>query len=245
MGRPRKYDKPQKEPGANTAALKHALAGFKQPRVDTRDPQAIAQRIESYLTYCMNNDVSPTVSGCTNWLGISNDTLSKWYSGASGSPEHQRVAARFYGILQDIWQTDMHEGNVNPVSGIFVGKAFYGYKDTQEIVIQQKESQELSVADLIAESKRLPGAETLAIADSSTSIDADYKVVEDDPRYNRAKERADRIAERKAHPKRPHMQKYYQEHKEEMKEKIYAARARRKAAEKAQKEAQKEAQKDG
>lgn len=211
-----------KKPGANAQALKNALEGYRHPRVDTKDVHAIADRIDVYLRYCIKNDMSPTVAGCANWLGIAVSTLQNWYTGSSGTPEHQRVAARFYGIVQDVWQTDMHEGNVNPVAGIFVGKVFYGYKDTQEIIVQHKDSGDLPLADLIAESKRLPGGEQASLPDNST-IDADYTVIENDPAYEKAVARQKRKEEREANKtpgewtnKKEYHQAYYKAHKREI-----------------------------
>lgn len=228
----------QKEPGANRQALQNALAGYRKSRVDTKDPAAIAERIEEYLNYCMENDLAPGVAMCANWLGVNVTSLQAWYQGQRGTPEHQRVASRFYGIMQGVWEQDMHEGNINPVSGIFIGKAFYGYKDTQEIVVQHTTTEQLSIADLIAESKRLPGSENLALADATPTIDADYKVLEDDKRYERAAERAERAEKRKAEVianqprikerKKAYHKEYFQEHKEEYNERHRKYRAAQK-----------------
>lgn len=233
-----KYQSQKPEPGANSKAVVNALMGFKKPRVDVKDTQAIAERIEEYLNYCIENDVSPSVAGCANWLGVNIDTVMAWYSGKRGSPEHQRTAANFYGVLQDIWAQKMDNGNLNPVSGIFMGKAFYGYKDTQEITVTHKTNQEMSIADLIAESKRLPGAETLSLPtnESTNTIDADFRVLEDDRRYERAVEKRERAEQRKAEseanaPKRKaakkeYLKNYFQEHKEEYNERHRAYRKR-------------------
>lgn len=167
-------DKTPKEPGANRRTLLNAMEALKHPRVDVKDPQAIEQRITEYLNFCVEKDISPTLQGCSNWLGISITTLSAWYSGAKATPEHQLVAARFYAIVQDIWAQDMHEGDVNNIAGIFVGKAMFGYKDTQEIVVTSRSSNELTAADLIAESKMLPGGDNLI-------IDGEAKILEDLP----------------------------------------------------------------
>jgi len=172
-----------KEPGANRKAVLNALEAWKHPRVDTKDPQAIADRIEEYLKFCVDNDVAPGPAACASWLGISVATLWDWYAGRKASPEHQRVAAKLYGLLQNVWEQDMHEGTINNISGIYVGKAFYGFVDSQEIVVQTNTQSQLSVAELIAESKLLPDANT---------IDADFSVVgeemdrETDPRYQKA-----------------------------------------------------------
>lgn len=232
--------KSRKEPGTNREALQHALAGYSMPRVDTKDPQAIAERINEYLNYCRKNDIAPGVAMCANWLGVSVSTLQSWYDGTRSTPEHQRVAARFYGILQSVWEQDMHEGNINPVSGIFIGKAFYGYKDTQEIVVQHTGTDQLSVADLIAESKRLPGAETMSLTDNaSKTIDADYKVIENDRYHERSVARAEKAAERKAaiedlkpirkQKKKEYLKEYYKEHKAEQLARNAKSKAKAKA----------------
>lgn len=245
--------KSRKEPGANRQALINALAGYKKPRVDTKDPQAIAERIEEYLNYCMENDLAPGAAMCANWLGVDVHTLSDWYTGKYGTPEHQRIAARFYGIIQGVWEQDMHEGTINPVSGIFVGKAFYGYKDTQEIVVQHTTTEQLSISDLIAESKRLPGAETMSLPNSTPTIDADYTIIESNPGYEKAVARAERkrvaSAERRAKYnlpedasaeeynkayKKQQLKEYFQDHKQEYNERLRKYRA----AKKAQKEAE-------
>lgn len=228
-----KNDKPQKKPGENRKTLLNALEAWKRPRVDVKDPKAIEARIEEYLQYCVENDVAPGVAGCASWLGVAYRTLEGWYTGYRGSPEHQRVASRLYGVLQNVWEQDMHEGNINNIGGIFTSKVFFGFRDTQEVVINQTVKNELSVQDLIAESKRLPGSETMALPQNGT-IDADYKVLEDDFGYNRAAARAEAQAERKAksealkpireQKRKDYHKEYYQEHKED-----YAESKRRNA----------------
>lgn len=235
------------EPGANSKAVTNALIGLKKPRVDVKDPQAIAERMEEYLNYCIENDVSPSVAGCANWLGVNMQTVYGWYTGKCGSPEHQRTASNFYGVLQDIWAQKMDNGTLNPVSGIFMGKAFYGYKDTQEIVVTHNSHQEMSVADLIAESKRLPGAEALSLPqteNSQNAIDADFRVLEDDKRYERAVARKERMEQRKAAvianapvrkaKKREYLKTYFQENKEAYNERHRKYRARDKAKKEAE-----------
>ena len=170
-----------KEPGINKKVLNNALAAWKLPRVDVKDPQAIAERIDLYLKHCADHDTAPSSAGCASWLGIARSTLEGWLIGRTATPEHQKVAQRFYGLLEDIWAQNMTDGNINPVSGIFIGKSMFGYKDTQEIVINTKAQNELSVEDLIAESKMLPGGDNLI-------IDGEAKMLEDVPTETPQKE---------------------------------------------------------
>ena len=237
-----KYDKQQKAAGSNRKAILNAMEAMKHPRVDVKNVQEIEERINDYLEFCVNQDVAPSVAGCANWLGVSMKTLLCWYSGTHGTPEHQRTAARFYAIMQDIWAQKMDGNEINPVSGIFMGKAFYGYKDTQEIVVQHNGTQDqLSRADLIAESKRLPGADNLALPDGTQTIDADYRVIEkpieNDPNYEKAlvrKQRRDASREKAI--------KRYEHENEYMRNYMRERRKKKLAAEKAQKEAENKAE---
>jgi len=187
---PANAKRPPQKPGVNRELIRQALVSWKLPKVDTRNPQSIADRIEEYFAYCMENDCPPSVSGCANWIGVTVDTLRDWYTGRYGSAQHQQVMINFYAIMQQIWAQDMHDGNINPVSGIFMGKVFYGYKDTQEIVVQQNtENNAKSNAELIAESKLLPGADRLALPDGTQTIDIEARVI--DPQKEKAAESAE------------------------------------------------------
>jgi len=46
-------------------------------------------------------------------------------------------------MLENMWETYMNSGKINPVSGIFLGKNNYGYQDKTEYVLtpnQQNDS---------------------------------------------------------------------------------------------------------
>ena len=40
-----------------------------------------------------------------------------------------------YDFLETLWENYMHNGKINPVSGIFLGKNNFGYQDKQDIVV--------------------------------------------------------------------------------------------------------------
>ena len=195
--------RPAAAPGTNSRIISNALSSWSLPKIDTKDPEAIKQRVGEYFEYCQKCDVPPSVAGCANWLGVTIQTMENWYTGRRGSPEHQKVMTMFYSTMQTIWAQDMHEGNINPVAGIFMGKVFYGYKDTQEIVVQQNTGENsISSAELIAESKMLPGAEKLALTDDKNKpIEAeghfiDAEVKECDPAAETEKPQKEETAEK-------------------------------------------------
>ena len=159
------------EPGANQRIIQNALEAWKRPRIDTRDINAVRERMSEYINYCMEHDVPLSAVGCASWLGINESSLKAWLTGYKGTVEHQRLANQFYMMLQDTWAQAMSEGQLNPVSGIFMSKVFFGYKDTTEIVVNQKAQNELTTDDLIAQAKMLPGAEPVSLPSSVIDVE--------------------------------------------------------------------------
>ena len=149
--------------GTNSTLIKHALKGWTLPKIDIMNAAEVEQRITDYLDYCLQADILPSVNGVCNWLGITRQTLHNWRTGQRNSEEHQRIINRFYGICEDIWSQEMLNGTANPIPLIFIGKCFYGYKDNYEVTINNPEREEVSIQDLIAESKRLPNQEDTGI----------------------------------------------------------------------------------
>lgn len=171
--------RPAAAPGTNSRIIANALTSWNLAKVDTKNPEAVKERVLEYLSYCQDSDVPPSVAGCASWLGVHITTLENWYTGKVNLPEHQKIMTMFYSIMQTIWAQDMHEGNINPVAGIFMGKVFYGYKDTQEIVVKNNNAEStVTSEDLIAESKMLPGAEKLLEDDRRKPIDVEGKIID-------------------------------------------------------------------
>lgn len=217
-----------KEEGQNRRILMNAMEAYKRPKVDTKDPQAIAQRIEEYLNFCAEKDITPGIMACASWLGVNYVTLLAWHTGTRGSPEHQEVVSKLYSLVENVWEQNMNEGNIDKISSIFYSKAMFGLRDTQEIVVNTTTPDKLPVADLIADSKRLGDA---------GAIDAEYRLIEDDPYHEKAVDRQQ--AAKKKHEaavknKKEYHKKYFQEHKEEFNERHRTYRQR--DAEKAQKD---------
>lgn len=45
-------------------------------------------------------------------------------------------------VLENMWETYMNSGKINPVSGIFLGKNNFGYQDKTEYVVTPNVQQE-------------------------------------------------------------------------------------------------------
>ena len=123
------------EPGDNTRFLRFAMASWDLPAIDISDPEQVRERIGLYFNHCAENDRKPQVVGLCNWLGISRQTLNVWCKGVSRRETHGDIIKRAVGMIEEQWADYMQNGKINPASGIFLGKNWYGYKDTSDVVI--------------------------------------------------------------------------------------------------------------
>ena len=129
------------EAGDNQKFLSHALAVHNMPPIDTSDPEQVKQRIADYFTLCVQNDVKPTVKGFLNALRVAKSTLWEWKNGGFRAGTHQQIICDAYDVLEALWEDYMMNGKINPVSGIFLGKNNFGYRDTQEYVLTPNQKQ--------------------------------------------------------------------------------------------------------
>jgi hypothetical protein len=74
-------------------------------------------------------------------------------------------------LLAANWENNMQDNRTNAVSGIFIGKNDFGYKDKSEVVVEPKESvtNETTMNDVMALIEE--SAETPYIEASYTEID--------------------------------------------------------------------------
>ncbi|MBQ8576343.1 MAG: hypothetical protein IJ449_00020 [Clostridia bacterium] len=164
-GRPRKYTddnpKPKKneknplevihEPRFNTAAnpttipegdnnkyTSVALAIMEMPRIDKRDPEQLQKRINEYFALCAKHDMKPSVAGIGLSTGLDRRRLWEINSGVNtrGLPQEcVDIIRQAYAGLEMLWESYMQNGKINPVSGIFLGKNHFGYRDQQDVVV--------------------------------------------------------------------------------------------------------------
>lgn len=132
------------EEGDNTKMLKVQMALFNMPSIDLEDVEAVAHRLNEYFGLYGENDMKPTVAGMALSLGMDRRTLwaithdaptgSTGYKSALPS-EVTLTIKKAYFLLENLWESYMNSGKVNPVAGIFLGKNNYGYQDKTEYVL--------------------------------------------------------------------------------------------------------------
>lgn len=132
------------EAGDNTKILGVNIKLFNMSKVDLHDPDAVAERLTEFFMLYAENDMKPTVAGMAMALGM--DRRRLWAirndqpTGGSGytSALPHEVAdyiKKAYILMENMWESYMNSGKINPVSGIFLGKNNFGYQDKQEMVL--------------------------------------------------------------------------------------------------------------
>ena len=127
--------------------------GVKQVDMILNDVNAVTQRLGEYFALYEKADLKPTVAGMAIALnGMSRQTLTAIaHDRPTGSAGYKTALPRevadsikkAYKMLENMWETYMNSGKINPVSGIFLGKNNYGYQDKTEYVLtpnQQNDS---------------------------------------------------------------------------------------------------------
>lgn len=125
------------EAGDISKYLSVAIDNMTMTKVDLDKPETVKDRIVWYLNLCIDKDVKPTVTGLCNALGYSRKTLWAIRNGTRRGSQTEliEVIDSAYRVLEEMWENYMLNGKINPVSGIFLGKNYFGYADKQEVVL--------------------------------------------------------------------------------------------------------------
>lgn len=131
--------------GDNTNVMKINIALFNMGDIDLHNVEQVNQRLGEYFALYAEYDYKPTVAGMALALnGMSRQTL--WaiaYDRPTGSDGYKSALPfevttsikKAYKLMENMWETYMNSGKINPVSGIFLGKNNYGYQDKTEYVL--------------------------------------------------------------------------------------------------------------
>lgn len=149
----------QVEASDNSKFLSLNMELVNLPDIDLHDPEQVQARLNEYFALYSKYDMKPTVAGMAMSLngmsrrtlyGIVNDTYTGSDPYLTALPRQiSLVIKKNYHIMENLWETYMNSGKVNPVSGIFLGKNNYGYQDKQEISVAPTQPQEeYSVEDI-------------------------------------------------------------------------------------------------
>ena len=129
------------EPGDNAKFMRVNMVLFNMEKIDMTDIDAVQSRINEFFMLYAENDMKPTVAGMAMALGMDRRRLWEIKTGNKGistpnlPPSVQDSIKKAYILMENLWETYMNSGKVNPVAGIFLGKNNYGYQDKTEYVL--------------------------------------------------------------------------------------------------------------
>lgn len=129
--------------GDNAKYMRVNIQLFQMSKVDLHDPDAVNERLSEFFQIFTENDMKPTIAGMAMALGIDRRRLWEIKTGNTQGrgdintlPGEVRDAVKkAYLVMENLWETYMNSGKINPVSGIFLGKNNFGYQDKQEMVL--------------------------------------------------------------------------------------------------------------
>lgn len=114
------------------------LEAWDLPKIDCNDINQVEDRTYLYFSKCIENDMKPGVAGLCYFLGIDRRTFYAWSQGInrSGDRRYIDLCKKASDFLEALMEEYMQNGKINPVSGIFLLKNHFGYRDTQEVLMK-------------------------------------------------------------------------------------------------------------
>ena len=135
------------EDGDNTKYLMANIELMNMSAISIKDPEQVDERINEYFKLYAKSDMKPTVAGLGMALGLDRRRLWEIKTGnyTSSTPKLPTAVEdsikKAYFLMENLWETYMNSGKINPVSGIFLGKNNYGYQDKTEYVLTPNQQQ--------------------------------------------------------------------------------------------------------
>lgn len=135
----------EQETGLESESIDFVMAMSSWDSFDLDDADAMKQRYEDYMALCKRYKTKPLISGFCRAMGISRQELIDWGSGRRNRLSERlttETAVLLKNLVQNFevfWEyAFQNNGYRNPVTGIFLAKNNFGYKDTSETIVSHK-----------------------------------------------------------------------------------------------------------
>lgn len=130
------------EEGDNAKFMMVNMTLFNMTDVDRNNLAAVQERLNDFFRLYAENDMKPTVAGMAMALGMNRRTL--WAIthdaplGGRGNystlpQDVTDTIKKAYFLLENLWETYMASGKINPMAGVFLGVNNYGYQDVKRV----------------------------------------------------------------------------------------------------------------
>lgn len=130
------------EDGENTKFLTVQMELLNMADIDLYNVEEVQERLNEYFGLYAKHDMKPTVAGMAIALGMNRRTLwgivNDAPTGGTGyktalPPTVTLSIKRAYFLLENLWETYMQSGKINPMAGVFFGINNYGYRDVKQV----------------------------------------------------------------------------------------------------------------
>lgn len=132
--------------GSNAMAIAMSRELLNWYKIDLLNVEEVKQRIDDYFALMEKYDSKPLVSALATALGMGREKLQNIARGLDTtntvSKESKEKIAEAYRLLEDNWEFSFVNGTINPVTGIFMAKNNFGYRDQQDVVVAPRFAQE-------------------------------------------------------------------------------------------------------
>ena len=118
---------------ANQRHIEHAEWLAMMPRLEVWDAESIGNRTMEYLERCKADGVRVNLSAYALALGTTPDGLNELVADKRLTDETRAAILKGISMVEAIMIEMMMEQRINPVTGIFLLKNHFGYKDQSEI----------------------------------------------------------------------------------------------------------------
>ena len=118
---------------ANERHINHTESLAMMPRLEVWDVESIGRRTMEYLNKCKEDGVRVNLSAYALSLGTTPDGLNELVSDKRLTDETRAALLKGISMVEAIMIEMMMEQRINPVTGIFLLKNHFGYKDQSEI----------------------------------------------------------------------------------------------------------------
>lgn len=136
-------------PKENGNSIDFALELMSWPLIDLADAEAMERRLRDYLELCRKYDTKPIIAGMCASIGSNRPEVMRWSQGKRTrlgerlTPSSAEILQKYLNNLEILWEYNMQNGGfTQPVTGIFLGKNNFGYKDTSETVVRHEGSED-------------------------------------------------------------------------------------------------------
>ena len=146
-------------PGEMSKMILDGMGLMKMPKVDMYNPEAVKERMEEFLMYCVDHDMKPTVEAMALAFGVGRTQMWKWKEGVeSNLPEASKNEIKHgYYLMNQLLAQNMADGKINPVAAIFLLKNNHGYRDQSEHIITARQEQTETEENMIERANLLSG----------------------------------------------------------------------------------------